>query len=159
MYTLVLSVLIYWLVFFVTCYIVVEMGQDMFYDEVTPHATIKVGLGSLILALLATWVHPSFDTIFTSNIAWTMLQAIVWFAVFVLAFQFHPTHALVLSLITMVLVTGVATLGVDSLTKSTPTLAPVKPRGNEPVRRSLTAPAVVADPAKDGTPTKAPKSQ
>ncbi len=146
MFTIVISVLIYWLVFFVTCYIVVAQGQDMFYDEVTPYAAAKVAGGSLVLAGLAAWIHPSFDTIFTSNIAWTLLQAIVWFGVFVLAFQFHPVHAIGLSLVTMVLVTGVATLGVDSLTKSTPTLAPVKPRGNEPVRRSLSAP--VADPGK-----------
>ena len=157
MSTIVLSVVIYWLVLFVTCYIVVDQGQDMFYDEVTPYAVLKVAAGSLILAGLATWIHPSFETIFTTNIAWTMLQALVWFAVFVLFFQFHPRHAIGLSLVTMVLVTGVATLGVDSLTKTTPTLAPVKPRGNEPVRRSLNAPAPAADAAKDKEPSKAVK--
>ena len=75
-----------------------------------------------------------------------MLQALVWFAVFVLAFQFHPVHALGLSLVTMILVSGVATLGVDSLTKSTPTLAPVRAKGNEPIRRSGSTPAPVEAP-------------
>ena len=120
----------------------------MFYDEVTPWAGLKVAGGSLVLAGLATWLHPSFETVFTTDISWTLLQAVVWFAVFVLAFQFHPTHAIGLSLVTMVLVSGVATLGVDSLTKSTPTLRAVRAKGNEPVRRSLSTPPPEAATAK-----------
>lgn len=140
--------LIYWLVLFVACYTVTELGQDQFYDEVTPRVGLKVAAGSLILAALATWLRPSFETIFTANIAWTMLQAIVWFFVFMLIFEFHPWHALALSLVTMVLVTGLATMGVDSLTKSTRTLPPVRSRpANEPIRKSLSAPPAPA-PAK-----------
>lgn len=139
--TFLVPFLIYWLVLFVACYTVTEVGQDQFYDEVTRRVGLKVGAGSLILAALATWIRPSFETIFTANIAWTLLQAIVWFAVFMLIFEFHPWHALALSLITMVLVTGLATMGVDSLTKSRPTLPPVRSRpANEPIRKTLTAP-------------------
>lgn len=137
--------LIYWLVLFVACYTVTEVGQDQFYDEVTKRVGLKVGAGSFILAALATWLRPSFETIFTANIAWTLLQAIVWFAVFMLIFEFHPWHALGLSLITMVLVTGLATMGVESLTKPSRTLAPVRSRpANEPIRKSLTAPPPAA---------------
>ena len=88
--------LIYWLVFFVACYAACEVGQDFFYDEVTPNVGLRSVAGSLILAALATWLRPSFDTMFTANIAWTVLQAIVWFGVFIFIFEFHPWHALAL---------------------------------------------------------------
>jgi hypothetical protein len=143
--------LIYWLVFFVACYSVVELAQDQLYDEVTPKVGLKVAGGSLILAALATWLRPSFDTLFTTDVMWTVLQAIVWFAVFTLIFQFHPPHALALSLVTMVLISGLATLGVDSLTKPSRPIAAEQRRSNEPVRKSLTP---VAPAAKDAAPAK-----
>ena len=46
--------LIYWLVMFVACFVVVEVAQDQLYDEVTPHAGLKVTLGSLLIAMLLT---------------------------------------------------------------------------------------------------------
>ena len=36
----------------------------------------------------------SFESMFTTNIVWTVLQGIVWFGVFILIYQFHPWHAL-----------------------------------------------------------------
>ncbi len=144
--------LIYWLVFFVACYVACEVGQDQFYDEVTPHVGLKVAAGSLILAALATWVRPSFDTILTANIAWAVLQAIVWFLVFMFILEFHPWHALAISVVSMVLVSGVATMGVESLTKTGPAIPPARARrNNEPVRKSLNAvrpPAGGAAPAR-----------
>ncbi len=132
--------LIYWLVFFVACYIACEIGQDQFYDEVTPNVGLKVGLGSLILAALATWIRPSFETILTTNIAWAVLQGIVWFLVFMFIFQFHPWHALAIGLVSMVLISGLATMGVESLTKTGPAAPAARSRtNNEPLRRSLNA--------------------
>jgi hypothetical protein len=131
--------LIYWLVFFVACYTVVEVGQDQFYDEVTPMVGWKVAGGSFVLAALATWIRPSYESIFTSDIAWTALQAIVWVLVFIFVFQFHPWHALAIALVTMVLVSGLATLGVDSLTKPSVTVAPVQTSGSQPVRKPIGA--------------------
>ncbi len=134
--------LIYWLAFFVACYTVCEVLQDMLYDEVTPGVGLKVAGGAAILAALATWLRPSFDTFFTADIAWTLLQAVVWFGVFVLILQFHPWHALGFSLVTMVLVTGLASLGVDSLTRPSRAVAPARSRPNNvPIRKSLGAPA------------------
>jgi len=131
--------LIYWLVFFVACYMACEIGQDQFYDEVTPNVGWKVAVGSLILAALATWVRPSFDTILTANFAWAVLQAIVWFLVFTFILEFHPWHALAISLVSMVLVSGLATMGVESLTRRGPALPPARSRpSNEPIRKSLT---------------------
>ena len=51
---------------------------------------------------------------------WTVLQAIVWFGVFTLIFQFHPWHALGLGIATMLLVQGLATMGVNSILTPTP---------------------------------------
>jgi hypothetical protein len=129
--------LIYWLVFFVACFVVVEIGQDQLYDEVTPYVGWKVAGGSLILAILATIFKPSYETFLTSEIHWTALQAIVWFLVFMFILQFHPWHALAAGLVTMVMVMGLATLGVDTLMKPSATPAPVRPRGSEPIRGSL----------------------
>jgi len=139
--------LIYWLVLFVACFVVVEIGQDQLYDEVTPRAGLKVAAGSLVIAVLMTALRAkgfaaSFDSMFTSNIASTLLQGVVWFVVFTLIFQFHPWHALGLGVVTMLLVSGLATMGVDSiLLRPAPTSAAARPFvPSEPVRQSL-APA------------------
>jgi hypothetical protein len=154
MYTTVISVLIYWMVFFGTCMFVVEVAQDQLYDQVTPHSGWKVGGGTLILAGLATWLHPSYLTMLTSDIQWTALQAIVWFLVFMFAFQFHPWHALGLALITLLMISGVATMGVDSLTKPAGPTAQTHPRNNVPVRGTLTpsAPSAKGAEAKPAGP-------
>src|SRR4051794_14599555 len=120
MATMIWPLLIYWLGGFVGCYVVVEFGQDQLYDEVTPHVGLKVAGGSLLLAILLTalkyyGVPASYLTMFTDNIIWTLLQAIVWTGVFILVFRFHPWHGLGLGLATMLLVSGLATMGVDSL--------------------------------------------
>ncbi|SIO59789.1 hypothetical protein SAMN05444166_6170 [Singulisphaera sp. GP187] len=130
--------LIYWFAMFISCYMIVEFGQDFFYDEVTPRAGLKVGLGSFLLAALLTWLRPSFDTMFTSDLPWTVLQAIVWFAVFTLIFQFHPTHAAGIGIVALLLIPGVATMGVESIMTPTRTLASGRSLQRAPaVRRSL----------------------
>ena len=48
MLTYVWPLLIYWLLLFVACYIVVEYGQNYLYDEPTPNVALKVALGSLV---------------------------------------------------------------------------------------------------------------
>lgn len=140
------ALVIYWLVLFVACYVVVEIAQDQLYDEVTPHVGLKVAGGSLILASVLTALYvskssASFETMFTTNIVWTMLQGVVWFAVFTLIFQFHPWHALGLGLVTMLLVSGLATMGVNSLLTPTPRVARTPAAAvNTPVRQSLSPP-------------------
>ena len=99
MATIIWPLLIYWLVMFVACFVVVELGHDQLYDEVTPHAGLKVAGGSLLIAILLTTLRAkglaaSYDSMFTTNIIWTVLQGIVWFGVFTLIFQFHPWHGL-----------------------------------------------------------------
>jgi hypothetical protein len=153
MFSLIWPFLIYWLVMFVACFVVVEVGQDQLYDEVTPRAGLKVAGGSLLIAILLTALRhygfpASFESMFTSNIAWTLLQGVVWFAVFTLILQFHPWHALGLGIATMLLVTGLATMGVESiLAKPAPTSAATRTfTPSKPVRQSLTPPAAPAQP-------------
>jgi len=130
--------LIYWLVMFVLSYIAVEVGQDQLYDEVTPMAGVKVASGSFLLAAMLTYFHPTFDSMFTTNIAWTVLQALVWLGVFILIYQFHPPHALAIALPLMLISSGFATMGVDSVMKPTPTLRPVSATPtSKPVRKSF----------------------
>jgi hypothetical protein len=142
--TLIWTFLIYWLVMFVACFVVVELGQDQLYDEVTPRAGLKVGAGSLLIALLLTWLKyrntpASYESMFTTNIAWTVLQGIVWFGVFTLILRFHPWHALGLGLCTMLLASGLATMGVDSiLSRPAPGSVAARPFApSNPVRQSL----------------------
>ncbi|QEH36281.1 hypothetical protein OJF2_48410 [Aquisphaera giovannonii] len=155
--------LIYWLVVFVGCYIVIEIAQDQLYDEVTPRVGLKVTAGSfLIAAMLAAFYHrqasASFDTMFTTNFMWTVLQAIVWFAVFTLVFQFHPWHALGLGLATMLLIQGLATMGVNSMLAPTPATAKSPASAvSKPVRQSLAPAAPPAAAPKEGAAT--PKAQ
>jgi hypothetical protein len=139
--------LIYWLVMFVISYIAVEVGQDTLYDEVTPMSGWKVGGGSLLLAAMLTYFHPTFDSMFTTSIAWTVLQAIVWCGVFILIYQFHPWHGLAIALPLMLITSGFATMGVDSVLKKTP----VQRTGSaliksQPVRKSL-GPTATPPPA------------
>ncbi len=154
------TLLIYWLVIFVGCFVVIEIAQDQLYDEVTPHVGLKVTGGSLLLAAMLTAFYnkgmpASFDSMFTNNILCTVFQAIVWFGVFTLIFQFHPWHALGLGIATMVMVQGLATMGVNSILSPTP--AAVSRPGafatNKPVRQSL-APAPAAPPSGSEATTK-----
>jgi drug/metabolite transporter (DMT)-like permease len=151
--TTIWAFLIYWLVVFVGCYVVVEIGQDQLYDEETPRAGLKVGGASLILALmLAGFYHAgrpaSFESMSTTNILGTVLQAIVWFAVFTLILQFHPWHALGLGIATMILVSGLATMGVNSILSPTPASVsrPAAAAVSKPVRQSLAPPPAAAPP-------------
>ena len=150
MFAYIWPLLIYWLAFFVITYIAVEIGQDQLYDAVTPMSGLKVGGGSLILAILATWLQPSYDSMFTASIAWTLLQGIVWFGVFTLIYQFHPWHALAIGVPLMLVVPGIATLGVKSMTA--PSVVTKPKVVTEPLRRSLAPggapPPVVAPPTK-----------
>ena len=149
MFAYVVPLLIYWLILFVLCYIVVEVGQDQLYDEVTPRVGLKVAFGTLLLAMLLTWLRPSLDTMFTSDIAWTVLLAIAGFGVFTLIFQFQPQHAAWIGALTVVLCSGLATLGVDSLTKPRPVAAARPVEQTKPIRRSLSP---VAPPSKGSPP-------
>ncbi len=115
MVSLLLTFAIYYLVLLVVCFLVVSQGQDALYDEATPGFEWKVAFGSLILAGVLTWTHSSFATMFTDEIGKTVLQAIVWFAVFVVIYRFHPWHGAGIGLATMLIVTGLATLAVDSI--------------------------------------------
>lgn len=151
MWTIIFTLLIYWLVMFVACFVVVEFGQDQLYDEVTPHAGLKVAAGSLLIAIVLTVLRKyglsvSYESMFTTNIMWTVLQGLVWFGVFTLIFQFHPWHALGLGVATMLLVTGLLTMGVESLlARPVPTSASTRSLiSNQPVRQSV-APRATAE--------------
>jgi hypothetical protein len=160
MTTIVWPLLIYWLVLFVVCFVLVEIGHDQLYDQVAKHAGLRVAGGSLALASSLTALRffgfpASFESMFTTNIGWTLLQGVIWFLVFMFVLQFHPWHALGLGVAAMVLVSGLATMGVDSLlakrrdvsTATRPFIA------NDPVRQTLgpgaPAPPANAAPAKE----------
>ena len=111
---------------FVGFYVVVEFGQDH-YDEVTPHVGLKVAGGSLLLAILLTalkyfGVPASLPDHLHHEHHLDLAAAIVCTGRFILVFRSHPWHGLGLGLATMILVSGLATMGVDSiLSKPVPT--------------------------------------
>ena len=112
--------LVYYLILFVVNFLVVSQGQDTLYDEVPAGIGWKVALGSLLLTVALTYAHSSFATMFTENIGTTVIQAILWFGVFTLVYRFQPWHALGIGLATMLIVTALATMAVDSLLNATP---------------------------------------
>jgi hypothetical protein len=118
--TLILSFLIYAVILFVVSYIVVEYGQNYLYSEITQGAPLKVGVGAVILAAMLTWLKPGFATMFTSDIRWTVLLAIVWSGVFILVYRFQPWHGFGLAIATLLIFAGLSTLVVDSLTAARP---------------------------------------
>ena len=127
--------LVYWMAFFAACYLVVEQAQNYYYEEPTPGYPWKVAIGSFIMAIFATRLPIDFSTMFSSSVHWTLLHAIVWFVIFTLLFQFHPKHALILSLLTLLTIPGLATMAIDSLGETSrptpvaaPTAAPLGPR-------------------------------
>ncbi len=139
--------LIYWVVLFVICYIVVEFAQNYLYDEATPNFGLKVAGGAVVLAAMLTWTRSSFDTMLTSDIPHTVLQAIVWFAVFTLIFRFHPQHAVMIGVVTMLLVAGLASLAVDSLTNPARETLPKFRQPSKPVRSPAGPPITPAPKA------------
>jgi hypothetical protein len=140
--------LVNYLILFVACYIIVEYGQYFLYDEATPGYGLKVALGAAILAVMLTWTRTNFLTMFTDDIMWTALQAILWFAVFVLIFRFHPWHGAGIGLAAMLILTGLATIAVDSML-APKTTQRIDPRvSNKPVRRPVgTTPQPAPSPA------------
>ena len=60
--------LIYCLILFVVCYIVVEYRQNYLYDEATPGLGSRSRSGRSLLAAILSWTRTSFDTMFTSDI-------------------------------------------------------------------------------------------
>jgi hypothetical protein len=128
--------LIYFVILFVVSYIVVDYGQNYFYDEATPGVAWKVALGSLILAAILTWTRPNFAEMFTAQIASTVVLAIVWVGVFILIYRFHPWHGFGLAIATLLIFAGMSTLVADSM------LGPKPPgridttiENNKPIRR------------------------
>ena len=105
-----------------------------------------------------TYFHPSFETMFTANVGMTVLQGIVWFAVFMFVLQFHPWHALGLGVLMMCLVAPLATMGVDSMLAPDDQVQRIR-RGTsaatQPVRRSLSPGGAPAPPG--ATPAPAAK--
>ena len=121
LFPLLTSFAVYYLVLFVVSFLVVSQGQDALYDEPTPNFEWKVAFGAGILAAVLTYTHSSFATMFTDDFGATVIQAIVWFAVFALVYRFHPWHAAGIGLATMLIVTGLATMAVDSMLSPRPT--------------------------------------
>jgi glucan phosphoethanolaminetransferase (alkaline phosphatase superfamily) len=142
---------IYWIVLFATCYIVVEYGQSYLYDEATPAVGLKVLLGSGLLAMMLTWTRSEFYTMFTSELRWTVLLAIVAFGVFVLIFRFQPWHALPIGLITVLLISGTATMAVNSFADRDRPLPGASRGPSKPLRRAtpITAPEALPEGPKE----------
>ena len=99
---------IYFLVLFVTTYIVADNAQSYLYNEKTSKLPLRVLVSALIFAGLATWTKPSLDTMFSSQWHMTLLSAVVWMAAFLFIMGFELWHAAAFGIGTMILVLGFA---------------------------------------------------
>jgi hypothetical protein len=130
------TLLLYWLVFFVASYFVMEQAQNYFYDEVTKGAPWRVALGSFIFAALLTWRNPTTLDMFTSRIGETAMLAIVAWVVYVLILSYHPQHAAFVGPLSVIFVAAVTALAVESLADSGRSLQRDRPTNNLPLRKS-----------------------
>ena len=126
---------LYALMLFVVSYILVEYGQKYLYDEVTPYAALKVGAGSLILAGLLTWTRSSFETMFTADFARTLLIMLVAVVTFVLIYRFQPLHGLGFGVVLILLLPGLASMVVQSVTTPAPDPRTVSSTPAKPLRK------------------------
>jgi hypothetical protein len=140
--------IVYCFVFFVTSYAVIELFQRQFYDEITPAAGLKVAAGSFLMALMAMWAKPTYDTMFTANLHWTAAQGIAWFLIFTFIYQFHPIHALAVGIATLLLIPGVATMAAESLTRARPVDRRTQYRGDPKPMRKSASPSLSTPAAK-----------
>jgi hypothetical protein len=144
--------LIYFVILFTVCYIVVEYGQNYFYDEVTPAVAAKVALGAFLLACILTYTRSNFATMFTSDIAPTVFLAIAWAGIFILIFRFQPWHGFGLAMATFLIFAGMSTLVVDSMLSPKPAGRMDVTKENKPVRRSASGSPTLTPPTTPATP-------
>jgi hypothetical protein len=143
---IVVPFLVYWLILFAACYMIVEYGQGYLYDEATPGAGLKITLGSMLLAALLTWTRSSYESMFTEDLPKTLFQAIIWFIVFTLVFRFHPQHAFAIGVVAMVILAGGSTLAVNSMSGNHPAGVAANREPSKPLRKSV-APQAPITPA------------
>jgi hypothetical protein len=142
--------LLYTFICFVVSFILVEYGQRYLYDEVTHYVGPKVLGGAAIMGATLTWTKSSFETMFTNDILFTALMAIVWAGVFILCYRFQPVHGALFALATILLLPGLATIAVEGMTRPSANPATVTRGREKPIRRTLgggappTAPAPAA---------------
>ena len=127
---------LFWLILFVTCFAVVEFGQNYLYDEATPSAGLKVACGSAILAALLTWTRTEFYSMFTAEFSKTLILAVAAFGIFTLIFRFQPWHALPIGVIVVLLVSGSATMAVRSFDERNRPLPSAGQLPSKPIRSS-----------------------
>lgn len=129
--------LLYTFIAFVVSYIIVEYGQKYLYDEVTKYVGLKVLAGALVMGGLLTWTRSSFDTMFTADLLRTALMAIAWVGVFILIYRFQPGHGAMFALAAVLLLPGLATIAIQSVTKPAVNPATVSRTIQKPIRKSL----------------------
>lgn len=157
---LILPFLMYWLILFIALYMVAEYGQYHIFESALPYNGPKALLGGFILALILLWTRTSFDTMLTSGIGMTVLQGIAWFLVFTFVLRFPPKYGAVLGVLTMLVVPGLATMAVDSLSRPVLKDGPSLSRPSQPLRTSIGpgsgGPPPSAEPVKEvpATPAK-----
>ena len=134
--SLLVPFLFYWLMIFIACLAVVEFGQTYLYDEKTSGAGWKVAIGSVILAAFVTWSRPVYTTMLTSDLGKTVVLAVAAFGIFTLAFRFQPWHALPIGIFTVLLVSGIATMGVESFANRNRPVASSSRTPSVPLRRT-----------------------
>jgi hypothetical protein len=131
--------LLYTFICFVISFVLVEYGQRYLYDEVTPYVGLKVFGGAVLMGALLTWTKSSFDTMFTADLPYTALMAIVWAGIFILAFRFQPVHGAMFALAVVLLLPGLATIAVESVMRPSPNPATVTQGKAKPPRKALGA--------------------
>jgi hypothetical protein len=91
---------------------------------------------------------------FGADILWMFGLAVAWFVIFTFLFRFHPPHAFAIGVLACILLTGAASLAVNSMTGTAPVNVAAKRITSKPVRTTLqTTPTAPAPPPADSKAT------
>lgn len=151
---LIVPFLMYWLFLFIALYMVAEYGQYYIFESALPYNAPRALAGGFILALILLWTRTSFDTMLTSGIGTTVIQGIAWFLVFTFVLQFPPVYGAALGVATMLLIPGLATMAVDSLSRPVLKDGPTLSRPSQPLRKAVGPGMTGPPPAVESVPEK-----
>ena len=71
----------------------------------------------------------------TSGLGWSILQAVLWAVVFTVVLRFNPLHGFVIGAVAFFLLSGIASLAIDSFAGTNPSGAPASRRPAKPIER------------------------
>ena len=107
-------------VLFAIFYLISELAQKFFYDDVVDGLWWRALVCAVPLAFVVVRFPLAIDTMFTEQPHITIPLAILWFLMFWLVFRFQVAHAAMLAPALFLIVTPLLTIGLQSFLAPAP---------------------------------------